>query len=546
MTNNITIIEGQLVAIKQRKTYAVHIHIQNGKISRIIPVDSAPERYILPPFVDAHVHIESAMLTPASFARLAVVHGTGATVSDPHEIGNVLGVEGVRYMIDNGREVPFYFCFGAPSCVPATPFETAGATIGPREVEKLLEDDAIGYLAEMMNWPGVLNQDQEVMEKIAIAKKLGKPVDGHAPGLHNVQARQYAAAGISTDHECFTAAEALDKLACGMKILIREGSAARNFDALSPLLHEHYQHMMFCSDDKHPDSLVDGHIDALVRRAVTQGIDVYKVLEAACLNPVAHYRIPMGQLSEGDPADFIVVNNLEEFSVLETWLKGKLVARDGRTLIDHLPSATPNNFSVKPLAENALVLKAEGDQVKVIQALDGQLITESFTESTKIVAGNAVSDVAKDILKLVVVNRYAEAPPAIAFIRGFGLSEGAIASSVAHDSHNLIAVGTDDVSITQALNLLIEHKGGVAAVSTNQQTILPLPIAGLMSDADGYEVARRYSELDRIAKQMGSSLGAPFMTLSFMALLVIPALKLSDKGLFDGENFAFMPVFTSA
>jgi adenine deaminase len=517
--------------------------MQNGLISKVENIDQAPQNYFLPPFVDAHVHIESSMLTPAEFGRLAVVHGTGATVSDPHEIGNVLGVDGVRYMVQNGAQVPFYFCFGAPSCVPATPFETAGATITAQQIEELLQEPAIGYLAEMMNWPGVLNKDSDVMEKIAIAHRMGKPVDGHAPGLKGKQAAQYAAAGISTDHESFTAEEALDKLAAGMKILIREGSAARNFNALAPLLHDHWENMMFCSDDKHPDSLVEGHIDELARRAVALGVDAFKVVQAACMNPVAHYLLSMGQLREGDPADLIVVNNLEEFRVEQTWIKGQLVAKDGQSMLQHLSSETPNKFAARPVTPEMLALAAQSETIKVIRALDGELITESMVQAAKIVNGNAVADPDQDILKLVVLNRYKEAPPAIAFIKGFGLQKGAIASSVAHDSHNLIAVGVDDEALAKALNLLIAQQGGIAAVHQGAEEILPLPIAGLMSDADGYKVAAQYSRLDQMAKEMGSSLGSPFMSLSFMALLVIPALKLSDKGLFDGETFRFKPVF---
>ncbi|AHM59788.1 adenine deaminase [Flammeovirgaceae bacterium 311] len=544
MTQTSHTLEGQLVDCTQRQIRPVRLHLQNRRIFKIENIADAPQKYFLPPFVDAHVHIESSMLTPAEFARLAVVHGTGATVSDPHEIGNVLGVAGVQYMVNNGDRVPFYFCFGAPSCVPATPFETAGASINAQEIEALLQQDAIGYLAEMMNWPGVLSQDAEVMEKIAIAHRLGKPVDGHAPGLRGKQAEQYAAAGISTDHESFTAQEALDKLGAGMKILIREGSAARNFDALAPLLHEHWQNMMFCSDDKHPDSLVEGHINELARRAVAQGVDLYKVIQVACLNPVAHYRLPMGQLREGDSADFIVVNSLQEFRVEQTWLQGALVAQEGKSLLPHLPSETPNKFAARPVKAAALALAAQSSTIQVIRALDGQLITESFTQPARIHAGMAVADPEQDILKLVVLNRYVDAPPAVAFIQGFGLHKGAIASSVAHDSHNLIAVGVDDESLARALNLLIEQRGGIAAVHAAIEDVLPLPIAGLMSASDGYEVAEKYSRIDRLAKEMGSSLGSPFMTLSFMALLVIPSLKLSDRGLFNGEKFTFSPVFS--
>jgi adenine deaminase len=538
-------LEGKLVDIANRALRPVRLQLQEGIIQAIEPLADAPEHYFLPPFVDAHVHIESSMLTPAEFARLAVVHGTGATISDPHEIGNVLGIEGVQYMIANGEQVPFHFCFGAPSCVPATPFETAGATIDAKAVESLLQDPRIGYLAEMMNWPGVLLQQPDVMEKIAIAQRLGKPVDGHAPGLRGEQARLYAAAGISTDHECFTAEEALDKLACGMKILIREGSAARNFEALAPLLHEHWENMMFCSDDKHPDSLVEGHIDVLVRRAVALGVDVFKVLQVACLNPAAHYSLPLGQLREGDRADFIVVNNLTDFQVEQSWLQGELVAKGGRSLIPHLPSPTPNNFSIAPITPASLAVPAAGGRMQVMQVLDGQLITESFKHPTPTKDGLAVADPAQDILKLVVQNRYSPAPAALAFIKGFGLKKGAIASSVAHDSHNIIAVGTDDASLARAINLIIARKGGISAVSEGVEEVLPLPIAGLMSDEDGYAIAEQYSQLDQLAKRMGSGLGAPYMSLSFMALLVIPALKLSDKGLFDGEKFEFSPLFPS-
>ena len=539
-----TTLEGQLVDILQRQLRPVRLHLQAGTIRKIETIEEAPDVYFLPPFIDAHVHIESSMLTPAEFARMAVVHGTGATVSDPHEIGNVLGVEGVRFMVNNGERVPFHFCFGAPSCVPATPFETAGAVINARDIEELLQEPAIGYLAEMMNWPGVLHKDAEVMEKINIAHRLGKPVDGHAPGLKAEQAKQYAAAGISTDHECFTAEEALDKLACGMKILIREGSAARNFDALAPLLHDHYKQMMFCSDDKHPDSLVEGHIDVLAKRAVALGVDVFKVLQVACLNPAEHYKLPLGNIQEGAEANFIVVNNLQEFKVQQTWLKGKLVAKEGNSLIPHHASETPNAFAAQPVTAKELALKASGESIQVIEALDGQLITNSFTHKAKVEQGNAVAAPEEDILKMVVLNRYEQSTPAVAFIKGFGFRQGAIASSVAHDSHNLIAVGTDDESLARALNLLIQHKGGISAVSGSQEEVLPLPIAGLMSADDGYAVARHYSQLDKTAKEMGSTLGSPFMTLSFMALLVIPALKLSDKGLFDGEKFEFRPVFS--
>jgi len=529
------------------------IHVAAGRIRTVeLAPGAAPDPalpYALPGFVDAHVHVESSLLVPAEFARLAVTHGTVATVSDPHEIGNVLGVAGVEYMLASGLSVPFKFCFGAPSCVPATPFETAGATITAQDIEHLFQNPAIGYLAEMMNWPGVLHRDAEVMEKIALAQRYGRPVDGHAPGLRGADARRYAEAGISTDHECFTAEEALDKLAVGMEILIREGSAARNFDALIDLLPEHFEHMMFCSDDKHPDTLVLGHINQLVQRAVARGQDVLKVLRVACLNPVLHYKLPVGLLREGDAADFIVVDNLRDFLVRQTYLDGVLVAENGETRIPSVPCPVVNNFHAQPVTATDFHLSApqkaethnQEPVIRVIECFDGQLITARHDLPATVKNGLVVPDIGRDVLKLTVVNRYAPAAPAVAFIQGFGLKFGALASSVGHDSHNITAVGCDDESLARAVNLVIEAKGGLAAVGTNgEEILLPLPVAGLMSDQPGYHVAEAYAAADALAKRLGSPLGAPFMTLSFMALLVIPSLKLSDKGLFDGEAFQFV------
>lgn len=536
-------LSGQLVDLHQQKIYPARVVISNGTISAIEPLEAAPPQYIMPGFVDAHVHIESSMLVPSEFARLAVVHGTVGTISDPHEIGNVLGVEGVRYMINNGKQVPFKFYFGAPSCVPATVFETAGAEINAADVEALLSMPEVVYLAEMMNWPGVLFKDEVVYEKLAIAQKLGKPVDGHAPGLRGEQARQYIEAGISTDHECFTAEEALDKLKYGMKIIIREGSAAKNFEALADLLHEHSEQMMFCSDDKHPDNLVEGHINQLAARAVAKGIDVFKVLRAACLNPVAHYGMEIGLLRQGDPADFIVVSDLEQFEVLETWINGQRVASKGQTHIAPVPNMVINRFETGLKQTEDFELLAISSKLKVIEALDGQLITPAVDAQTTLQEHFAVSNTDTDVLKIAVVNRYEDKPPAIAFIKNIGLKSGAIASSVAHDSHNIIVVGVDDASMCRAVNLIIEAQGGVSAVTGSEEQLVPLPVAGLMSAQDGYEVAKAYSAIDQMAKAMGSTLQSPFMTLSFMALLVIPSLKLSDKGLFDGDNFKFTSLF---
>jgi adenine deaminase len=606
-------IIGRIVDIINRNVSVARISIENGIIQSVSPVEdttslsdaAASFPYILPGFIDAHVHIESSLLIPSEFARLAVVHGTIATVSDPHEIANVCGLPGVEFMIRNGRTVPFHFNFGAPSCVPATRFETAGATLDAGKVEQLLASDDINYLSEVMDFPGVLAKDPEVMAKIAAAQRLGKPVDGHAPGLRGQQAKDYIAAGISTDHECFTAEEALEKLQYGMKILIREGSAARNFETLIPLLNDHSDNMMFCSDDKHPDSLVAGHINQLCARAVAKGIDVFKVLKAACINPVLHYKLDTGLLRPGDSANLVLVEDLEQFRVIQTWIRGQLVAENG---LSHIASAhvvsTPsptnassllaaepiNNFKAKPreAGDFSYPLDKWGEeenfeQVYVIEALDGQLITNRLVvpvADTLPRDGRLHANPDKDLLKIVVVNRYHHAPVAKSFIRNFGLKRGAIASSVAHDSHNIVAVGVDDESICRAVNLIIEQRGGLSCVdpgpaipagasasagaaavsaapftpisditgepiapmapSSGAELILPLPLAGLMSLEDGYQVAEAYTAIDHKAKALGSTLSAPFMTLSFMALLVIPHLKLSDLGLFDGDKFTLV------
>lgn len=541
--NNKMQITARLVDIKNKSIYPARISFADGRIMSVEKVTVSEEAalpYIMPGFVDAHVHVESSMLVPAEFARLAVVHGTVGTVNDPHEIANVCGLAGVEYMIENGKTVPFKFNFGAPSCVPATTFETAGAVLDAADIAELLKRDEIKYLTEMMNFPGVLNSDPEVLAKIKYAQNAGKPVDGHAPGLRGEQAKQYIEAGITTDHECFTADEALDKLKHGMKILIREGSAAKNFDALVDLLHDHPDHIMFCSDDKHPDSLVASHINELCSRAVHKDIDVFKVLQAACINPVEHYKLDIGLLNVGDPADFIVVKDLRNFEVLQTYIDGILVAENGISNIKSSTAGLVNNFQVteKTPQDFAFTVSNSFDElIPVIEAIDGQLITNKLM--VKLLPENGVlkSDLKDDILKIAVVNRYRDAPVVKSFIKNFGLTEGAIASSVAHDSHNIVVVGVDDESICKAVNLIIKAQGGVSCVSDNGESILALPVAGLMSNEDGYKVAKAYTAIDKKAKLLGSTLSAPFMTLSFMALLVIPHLKLSDKGLFDGAEF---------
>lgn len=542
-------ITANLVRIVEQSICPATVTVEDGRIQSITLLEQKEDPtlpYLLPGFVDSHVHVESSLLIPSEFARLAVVHGTVGTISDPHEIANVCGMDGVLYMIENGNQVPFKFHFGAPSCVPATTFETAGATLDVADVTTLLQRDDIYYLSEMMNFPGVLFRDPDVLAKIAAAQAVGKPVDGHAPGLRGEQAETYIRAGISTDHECFTEEEALDKLQRGMKILIREGSAAKNFDALHTLLHQHHEQMMFCSDDKHPDSLLEGHINQLCARAVAAGIDVFQVLYAACIHPVKHYCMRIGLLQVGDPADMILVNNLQDFQVRATYIDGQLVAEHGQTKIERVASTTINQFRATPITPRDLHVPATAaSSIPVMEALDGQLITNRIDWKPVLQGDAIVSSIADDVLKLVVINRYQSAPPAISFIRNFGLKQGAIASTVAHDSHNIIAVGVDDASLTEAINAVIQAEGGLSVQYTmngvSQTDVLALPVAGLMSNEDGYAVAERYTRLDHTVKSvLGSPLRAPFMTLSFMALLVIPYLKLSDKGLFDGNSFTFV------
>ena len=532
-------IQGQIVDILNKRIFSGEITVENGKISSIIEKKHNVTAYILPGFIDSHIHIESSMLVPSEFAKIAVLHGTVATISDPHEIANVLGKDGVYYMIENGKKVPLKFHFGAPSCVPATFFETAGAVIDSEEIKELMAHPDIYYLAEMMNYPGVLFDDEEVLKKIAWAKHFNKPVDGHAPGLRGEPIKKYISAGISTDHECFSYDEAAEKLSLGMKVIIREGSAAKNFDALIDLLPENYENMMFCSDDKHPDDLIIGHINQLCARAIAKGFDVFKVLQVACVNPVKHYKMDVGLLQENDTADFIVVENLTDFKVKQTYINGELVAENGKSFVQHVDFEKPNNFNTSAKVLNDFEVKSSAKTIRVIEALEGQLITNEIHCTPKIVDGNLVSDVENDVLKMAVVNRYSNAEPAIAFIKNFGLKKGAIASSVAHDCHNIVVVGTSDEEILNAVNLIIKNTGGICAVNGNEKKSLALPVAGIMSDQNGLEAGRLYQEIDAMAKELGSSLKAPFMTLSFMALLVIPDLKLSDKGLFSGKQFAF-------
>lgn len=532
-------IKANYVDIENRQIFAAEVKIEGRKIVAVTAIDEVVDDYILPGFIDAHIHIESSMVLPAEFAKVAVLYGTVGTVSDPHEIANIMGIDGVNYMIENSKTVPFNFFFGAPSCVPATSFETAGATIDADGIKALMQSDDIWYLAEVMNYPAVIHRDTKIMQKVSAAHQANKPVDGHAPALTGPDLQQYISAGISTDHECFTYNEGLEKLKLGMKVIIREGSAAKNFDALIPLMKVFPNQMMFCSDDKHPDDLLLGHINQLVLRAIKEGYNLFDVLYAACVLPVKHYQLPVGLLNVNDDADFIVINNLQEFNVKQTFIKGICVAQNQKSNITTKPFYNINKFNCTPITAQQLAIKSGNGKIKVIEAFNRQLITASIVETVPVVNGFLTTNTAKDILKIVVVNRYFDAPPSVAFIKNFGLKEGAIASCIAHDSHNIVAVGVDDESLAQAINLIIECKGGISVAHQHGKDVLPLPVAGIMSNLSVDEVAAAYQNLHAKAKELGCQLDAPFMSLSFMALLVIPALKLSDKGLFDGVNFKF-------
>ena len=534
-------VSGQIVDVINKTIIKGIIQIEGDKIISIIPTNDVENQFIVPGLIDAHIHIESSMILPSEFARYSVTHGTVACVCDPHEIANVSGVDGIDYMINNAKHSPMKFYFGAPSCVPSTAFETAGAILDAPAVEKLLKRDDIYFLAEMMNYPGVIHKNKEVYSKLHAAQVIGKPIDGHAPGLMGDDLKAYAAGGITTDHECMTLAEAKEKMALGMKVLIREGSAAKNFDDLLPLMTDYAGNIMFCSDDKHPDDLIkNGHIDALVRRSVAKGYNPMDILSVCSLNPIAHYKLDIGLLQVNDYADFVVVDNLSNFEIKATYIRGEKVAENGLTCYPRFePTELINHFNARKITEDQLIVRSTGEYLKVIIVDDGQLLTQSMLYQPKMENDNVVSDIENDILKLVVYNRYQPSTPSVAFIKNIGLKRGALASTVSHDSHNIVAVGTSDAEITMAINKIIDSKGGILASEGDRTCLLSLPVGGLMSELEGALIAEKYEEVDAMAKELGSTLRAPFMTVAFMSLLVIPELKLGDVGLFDGKLFAF-------
>jgi len=538
------IVSGRVIDIFRRNIYPAEIEISGKAITRVSRSESCDDVYIMPGLIDAHIHIESSMVTPGNFALTAVSRGTTGVVADPHEIANVLGIRGVDFMMDDAEKVPLKFYFGAPSCVPATSFESSGAIIGPSEIEALFRQGRVKFLAEMMNFPGVISGDGDVIRKIATARNFNCVIDGHAPRLTGEELKRYVESGISTDHECTDLSEAKEKISLGMKILIREGSAARNLDSLKELINSDPDKVMLCSDDLHPEMLTRRHLDRIVADLITQGFDIFDVIRSCTFNPVMHYGLNNGLLRPGDQADFIIVNDPREMKVLSTWIDGEKVFDDGKALFSYHGPVPVNNFCCSEIDAGMIRVKREGQNIRVIEAFDGELLTRGVLAG----AGDGEfveADQEADLLKLVVKDRYRNAPPSTAFIRGFGIKDAAFASSVAHDSHNIIGVGTSDDYITKAINSVIRMKGGMSVVNGNDIHSLPLPVAGIMSDLPVEPVASQYEELSEYVINSGCRMKAPFMTLSFMALLVIPELKLSDRGLFDTARFSLVPLFTT-
>ncbi|HOP03287.1 MAG TPA: adenine deaminase [Tenuifilaceae bacterium] len=543
MNKEVTVVKGVLVSPELRTKRGVEIVMSGGRIIEIKNCPNVNKPFILPGFIDSHIHIESSMLIPSAFARMAVRHGTVAVVTDPHEVANVAGIDGIRFMVNDAKQTKLKFFFGIPSCVPASPIEKSGAVLGAEKVESLLKENDFYFLAEMMNFPGVVFNDKDVHRKLNAAKKVGKPIDGHAPGLSGVPLEQYVNSGISTDHECSTTEEAIEKIGLGMKIQIREGSAAKNFEKLIPIVKSHKDSVMFCTDDCHPDYLQKGHINKIVARAIELGYDLYEVLQIACINPINHYKIPIGKIEVNCKPDFTVVNDLVSFDVIETYIDGEKIFGQNEVFLNE-PKTLPNSFYFRDeLCKEELKVTAKSQNLNVIGVIDGELITKWIKETVLVPIGSVVdTNPQQDLLKIVLLDRYSNSKPIVGFIRGFGIKKGAIAASIAHDSHHIISVGCDDESIYKSLTWIIDSRGGICYTHNETQGI-PLPFYGLMTSMDGDKVSQMYQELNNLVKENGCTLESPFMTASFMALTVIPELKIYHKGLFDSTNFKHVDLF---
>ena len=547
-------LKGHIVDVIRHEIYDGELVIDGETIVEVkhceLPENKKPWPYLMPGFIDSHVHIESSMITPREFGRIAAVHGTIGVIADPHEIGNVLGIEGIDFMIRSGRQVHFNFCFGAPSCVPAVggEIETNGAVLNAKDTEELMARDDIGFLGEMMNYQGVLSGDKEVLAKIDAARRHGKPVDGHAPGLTGRQRDQYASAGITTDHECSTLEEGRSCINAGMKVIIREGSAAKDYELLKELIRESPNMVMLCTDDCHPDDLVRGHINLIVKRALADGFDLWDVLQAACVNAQRHYSQKWGLLQSGDPATFIVVDNLSpHFRVERTFIRGTEVYNYNAKINPHAMAVEdnmdmPNRFVAEPITADDLNMDFKvGNTVHVIHASDGSLLTQHDEE---LLSGNPLKDARypwNEVQKIVVYNRYQPgAKPIIGLVRGFGIKDGAIAGTVAHDCHNIVAIGSNDTYLVSAINRIVEMQGGQVVITPEEMLDIPLPIAGLMSPFSGPETAILTIRIHEMVKQIGCQMKSPFITMAFMCLPVIPHIKLTDRHLTNTTNMSII------
>ncbi len=532
-------ISGNIVDVVNKLIYKGEIYFTD-KIEKIIKTNKVDNQYILPGLINSHVHIESSMLSPMEFSNQVVKHGTVAVITDPHEITNILGINGINYMIENSKNAPIKIFYGAPSCVPATTFESSGASLNSKQIDVLFKKNKVHFLSEMMNFPGVIYNDKEVHNKLKVAQKYNKPIDGHAPGLVGKDLEKYVNSGVSTDHECFNLNEALEKIKYGMKVQIREGSAAKNFDSLYSLIDSHNEMVMICTDDSHPDDLINGHINSIIQKAFNKNLNYFNVLRTCTLNPIKHYNIPVGLLQQGDFADFVICKNKHYNEIDSVFING---INKTKNISLNKKGASPNNFNANKISLSDIKLNINGNYCNVISVIEGELITKKERIKCSEIFDN--NNLKNTYNKIIVLNRYNNnAKPAIGIIKNFNIINGAIASTISHDSHNLICIGKNDTDIVNAINLLVKSKGGISACFNSEKLILPLEIGGIMTNKPALEVAKKYKEISDFSKFiLGSTLKAPFMTMSFMSLLVIPELKISDKGLFDIKKLKFVELF---
>ncbi len=536
------IIKGNILNIYTDEIYPGEIEIEKGVIQSIREVSSFFNEIIVPGFIDSHIHIESSKLTPSRFAEIALKHGTTSVVADPHEIANVMGLEGIEYMLNDARNSPLKFNFAAPSCVPTTEYETAGATIDSNVIDDLLRKDEFVSLGEVMDYNGVIEGKEDLIAKIESAKKHKKPIDGHAPLVTGEDLQKYVKYGIDTDHECTSKREAAEKRRMGVKIMIREGSESH---MLEELLHSDADFIV--SDDICAEDLIDGHIDKLLRKAVSLGMDAFEALKLVTINPAKHYNLNVGSITPGKQADLVFIDNLEDFNVKRVIVDGNTIYKKQKLLYRANPMPVKTTLKITPKTAEDFDVKAQDENhksatVNVINVEDNTIISSHDTAKLSIDRNTVIPSVFEDILKISVIERYGGNTIANGFVHGFNIKNGAIASSVSHDSHNIIAVGTNSQYIAEATNKIIENKGGLVAMSNKEMIDLPLPIAGLMSDKSANVVSKVSSSLNELVSSMGCTLSSPYTTLSFLALPVVPSIKITNKGLFDVDANKFIDV----